>query len=259
MRRGRGVEKFSGNELHTSRKFNFFYRRMDPYAALALISNPKEKYEAYRKTLIEKIQDDCSSYEASLFPFFAHLTAENANSSILAISRQLLTELGTTTPLPAAHVETILSNCLTQAHKRIVSFEEAIAAMRERLAKHYQEEGEWLKAATCLTLIPLDSGHRLVTDQYKIKTLLDIAYLYLEVEDFVSAESFMNRASVLLGKAGTQADPISQLRQKVREINIILNTIELIIHLYEGCFCSYLGFQEKVYRGQFKVFGTVPS
>lgn len=46
--------------------------------------------------------------------------------------------------------------------------------------------------------ITFDSGHRQITDAYKVRTYIHIVQLLLEDEDATTAETYLNRASLLL-------------------------------------------------------------
>ncbi len=71
---------------------------------------------------------------------------------------------------------------------------------REHLADVYEREEEWTEAAKMLAGIPLDSGIRVLEDNYKVEKYIRIAMLYLQDDESVSAETFLNRASVLINE-----------------------------------------------------------
>lgn len=79
----------------------------------------------------------------------------------------------------------------------MISFEEQVATIRQHLASIYEREERWKDAASVLSHIPLETGQRQYTVDYKLETYLKIARLYLEDEDVPQAESFINRASML--------------------------------------------------------------
>ncbi|CAG0888827.1 unnamed protein product [Cyprideis torosa] len=60
----------------------------------------------------------------------------------------------------------------------------------------YEREGEWQKAATALEGIPLENEQKYSVNM-KLETYLKIARLYLEHDDPVQAETYVNRASLL--------------------------------------------------------------
>jgi COP9 signalosome complex subunit 4 len=65
------------------------------------------------------------------------------------------------------------------------------------LADIYERESNWKDAAQVLTGIPLETGQKQYSVDYKLETYLKIARLYLEDEDHVQAEAFINRAAQL--------------------------------------------------------------
>lgn len=70
--------------------------------------------------------------------------------------------------------------------------------MREKLASILEEEEEWSEAAKTLMSITFESGHRTIPDAYKVRTYIHIVQLLLEDEDATIAESYLNRASLIL-------------------------------------------------------------
>lgn len=87
---------------------------------------------------------------------------------------------------------------------RVVSFEEQDAAIREILAEAYQESDDFVEAAKMLAGIQLESSQREVTDDSKVKTWMRICRLYLEEDDTMTAEIYLNRAKNLLYKVDNQ-------------------------------------------------------
>lgn len=86
--------------------------------------------------------------------------------------------------------------------------------IREELADLYQDQENWSEAAAMLKGIPMDSGTRIVPgtsssssssshndnaslDDYKVKIYIKIVRLYLEDEDSVNADAYLNRAAML--------------------------------------------------------------
>lgn len=100
----------------------------------------------------------------------------------------------------------------------MISFEEQVANVRQHLASIYERENNWKEAASVLVGIPLETGQKYVPDffssitffvyviickfrkytvDYKLETYMKIARLYLEDDDPMLAESYINRASLL--------------------------------------------------------------
>lgn len=98
----------------------------------------------------------------------------------------------------------------------MISFEEQVANVRQHLASIYERESNWKEAASVLVGIPLETGQKYLlictlflyyviiiltfrkyTVDYKLETYMKIARLYLEDDDPMLAESYINRASLL--------------------------------------------------------------
>jgi COP9 signalosome complex subunit 4 len=80
------------------------------------------------------------------------------------------------------------------------------------LAKLYEAEEEWREAAKILIGIPLDTGQRVLEPEYKVNIYVKIAQLYLEDDESVQAEAYINRASELIHQC---KDETLKLRYKV--------------------------------------------
>lgn len=72
--------------------------------------------------------------------------------------------------------------------------------------------------------IPLETGQRQYTTDYKLETYLKIARLYLEDEDVSQAESFINRASML------QAETKNESLQIMYKVRIVCTLEGIFIH-----------------------------
>ncbi|KAK7830986.1 hypothetical protein U0070_018530 [Myodes glareolus] len=116
----------------------------------------------------------------------------------LVISRQLLTDFCTHLPnLPDSTAKEIYHFTLEKIQPRVISFEEQVASIRQHLASIYEKEEDWRNAAQVLVGIPLETGQKQYNVDYKLETYLKIARLYLEDDDPVQAEAYINRASLL--------------------------------------------------------------
>ena len=147
----------------------------------------------------------------------------NENVS-LVISRQILTEFGNhLTKLPDDVAKIVSHFTLDKVQPRNISFEEQVAGIRQHLAGIYERNQCWKDAANVLVGIPLETGQKQYTVDYKLETYLKIARLYLEDDDALQAESFINRASLL------QADTKNE---------------ELLV-LYKVCYARVLDYRRK--------------
>ncbi|KAG1696343.1 hypothetical protein DVH05_018475 [Phytophthora capsici] len=158
---------------------------------IAHIPDQKEKTAAYKTLLEERLQD-----LTSLKTIVTHLLGEDV---LLVISRAAITHL-------ASIVEGIdvdahpwklefICFCLAKIKPRILSFEEPDVMFRESLAAMYMDEEEYIEAAKALAAINLESSTRQYTDIEKAEKYVKIAELYLQEDETVDAENFINRAS----------------------------------------------------------------
>ncbi|KAG9019533.1 hypothetical protein FRB90_000842 [Tulasnella sp. 427] len=81
--------------------------------------------------------------------------------------------------------------------QRSVSFQEQATALRLKLADIYEAEEEWSEAAKTLMGLNFDSGG-LAEDEQKLNIYIRIVRLLLEDEDSVQAETWQNRAGLLI-------------------------------------------------------------
>ncbi|KAJ3277180.1 COP9 signalosome complex subunit 4 [Terramyces sp. JEL0728] len=113
----------------------------------------------------------------------------------LVLSRQIFNDFIAT--FDSTRDKSIWVYALEQLSSRQVPFEEQISVIREKLADIYQEDENWQEAANVLQGIPMESSSRTISEDYKIKIYLRIVQLLLEVEDNVSADAYLNRATLL--------------------------------------------------------------
>eukprot|EP01108_Squamamoeba_japonica_P006714 TRINITY_DN5482_c0_g2_i1.p1 TRINITY_DN5482_c0_g2~~TRINITY_DN5482_c0_g2_i1.p1 ORF type:complete len:405 (+),score=187.27 TRINITY_DN5482_c0_g2_i1:78-1292(+) len=134
----------------------------------------------------------------------ALLDAVCAESSPLAVSRDVLAAFAKTVSKRGDNeaknelLKEAAHHALDAAEGRAVAFEEQLTAVREALADLYQADEAFSDAARVLTAIPLDSGQRMLDPKYKVSINVRIARLFLEDEDSVEAERYLNRASDLI-------------------------------------------------------------
>lgn len=121
----------------------------------------------------------------------------NENVS-LVISRQLLTEVAQHLVKVEDSISKAVSHyTLEVVQPRVISFEDQVGIIRQHLADIYEREQNWRQAAQVLVGIPLETGQKQYTTAYKLETYLKIARLYLEDEDPVQGEAYINRAAQL--------------------------------------------------------------
>uniref|UniRef100_A0A8C5D9B4 COP9 constitutive photomorphogenic homolog subunit 4 (Arabidopsis) n=1 Tax=Gouania willdenowi TaxID=441366 RepID=A0A8C5D9B4_GOUWI len=154
----------------------------------------KDLAAKYRQILEKAVQFTDADQLESLKAFVEAMVNENVS---LVISRQLLTDFCTHLPsLPDATAKAVYHFTLEKIQPRVISFEEQVASIRQHLATIYEKEGDWRNAAQVLVGIPLETGQKQYNVDYKLDTYLKIARLYLEDDDPVQAEAYINRASL---------------------------------------------------------------
>ncbi|KAL1396798.1 hypothetical protein pipiens_010255 [Culex pipiens pipiens] len=133
----------------------------------------KEQADKYRALLEQILLNTETELVETLKIFIEAIVNEHVS---LVISRQVLSDVG-------AHL-TKLPDDISKAHP---------AAPGADLRAQPELEGGGQRARG----IPLETGQKPYSLDYKLETYLKIARLYLEDEDPVQAEAFINRASIL--------------------------------------------------------------
>ncbi|KIM90828.1 hypothetical protein PILCRDRAFT_811315 [Piloderma croceum F 1598] len=129
-------------------------------------------------------------------------TVVNQDSVGLVVGRQVLSEL--VKSLGGGIIKDnelrkrIVEDTLATVQPRITSYEEQVNSLRFQLADLLEEDEEWSEAARVLMGISLDSGQRTMPDEDKLRVYVRIVRLLLEDEDSVQAESYYNRAALLV-------------------------------------------------------------
>lgn len=168
----------------------------DGLTAAASLGEASEKTEAFTLLLDDALSRK-SQTDLRLF-----VDAMVAESTPLFVSRALLSSFAKSlAALPEDDGELLRSiahYALDAADPRVVAFEEQVTALRETLADVYQRDEQFTDAARVLARIPLDSGQRILEPTYKVQVNVRIARLFLEDEDNVEAERYLNRASEIV-------------------------------------------------------------
>ncbi|KAL3505282.1 hypothetical protein ACH5RR_035123 [Cinchona calisaya] len=108
-----------------------------------------------------------------------------------------------------------------------------VLIIREKLAELYESEQLWSKAAQMLSCIDLDSGMRVIDDTFRLSKCVQIACLYLEDDDAVNAEAFINKASFLVSNSRHE---VLNLQYKVcyaRILDLKRKFLEAALHYYD--------------------------
>jgi len=151
-----------------------------------------EKYKVVLEAILKLGEDELVD---GLKAFIEAIVNENVS---LVISRQLLTDVATELVKIEGSVSKAVSHfTLEVVQPRVISFEEQVGCIRQHLADIYEREHNWRQAAQVLVGIPLETGQKQYSVDYKLETYLKIARLYLEDEDPVQGEAYINRAAQL--------------------------------------------------------------
>nr|ABR18081.1 unknown [Picea sitchensis] len=194
----------------------------------AAITDQRQKIEQY-KLILASIFSSNNVQNAKAF--IDHMVSDDVP---LVASRQLLQifaqELGQLEP--DAHKE-IAHYALAQIQPRVVSFEEQVSIIREKLAELFETEQQWSKAAQMLSGIDLDSGIRMLDDTYKLSKCVQIARLYLEDDDAVNAEIFIKKASFLVSGSHDEALNLEYKVCYARILDMKRKFLEAALRYYE--------------------------
>ena len=170
---------------------------MSSLADIAAVGDQKSRIELYKSLLTTCVAE---SNGEQLKQLIEHIVAEDVP---LVASRQVLQEMaGALTSLPSALTKEIGLFAVEKIHPRVTSFEEQVSTIREKLAALYEEEEDWSNAAKMLAGIPLDSGIRVLEDNYKVEKYIKISMLYLEVRRDAPAAAAGGRAAVRSQRRG---------------------------------------------------------
>lgn len=162
----------------------------------------KEQADKYRSLLENILTNNGTELVDTLKLFVEAIVNEHVS---LVISRQILTDVGNRLTELNDEVSKIVSHfTLDKVQPRVISFEEQVAGIRQHLAQIYERNQNWREAANVLVGIPLETGQKQYSVDYKLETYLKIARLYLEDDDPVQAEAFINRASLLQAETGSE-------------------------------------------------------
>jgi len=160
---------------------------------IASVADQKERTAQYRDVVTE-----CLAGGGNVEGLKAMVTHMMSDDVPLVISRQILQTLcqEVVTTLPAEQQRETAAFALEKMSPRVMSFDEQVSVLREGLSKLYQNDAEWSRAAKMLAGIDLDSGTRVLSDEYKLRKCVQIAMLYLEDDDAVVVEQRRLRDAV---------------------------------------------------------------
>lgn len=168
---------------------------MDHLTSIAELS-PEEQKATYENLLAHASSPD------ELRQIAEHLL-DPASNIALFVARPLFGSLIER----SSESEELLTHLLTLSAPRITMFEEQIGQLRETLATRYETQGEYLEAARALQNISLESGQRVIPEEYKLKIYVRIIRCLLEEEEAISADTYLNRATSLI-QPSTDAETV---------------------------------------------------
>ncbi|KAK9836339.1 hypothetical protein WJX81_006781 [Elliptochloris bilobata] len=161
--------------------------------SIASLADQKQKVEQYRNLLGSLV---AASDVDGLQGLIDHMLSESVP---LVVSRQILLAFSQDiNRLPPDTNKAVATYALERIQPRVVSYEEPVTTIREQLAATLEAEEDWAKAAQVLAGIDLDSGMRVLDNEYKLRQNIKIAMLYLEDDDAVNAEAFIKKAASLI-------------------------------------------------------------
>jgi COP9 signalosome complex subunit 4 len=163
-------------------------------SAISAINEQKQKIDKYLQLFNELFE----AKDVELMKIFIeHIVSEDR---AIVVTRTLLQDIASMLgKLPPDLFKDIAHYTLDKIQVRMVTFEKQVEIIRENLADVYEKEGDFVQAARILIGIPLESGHRYLQPEYKVRINVRIAKLFLTVEDSVQAEIYLNRAAALFG------------------------------------------------------------
>ncbi|ALC41033.1 CSN4 [Drosophila busckii] len=166
------------------------------------IGTHKDQADKYRQLLKSVLSNTGPELIDTLKLFVEAIVNEHVS---LVIARQILNDVGVElSKLPDDMSKQLSHFTLEKVHPRVISFEEQVAGIRFHLANIYERNQQWRDAATVLVGIPLETGQKQYSVECKLGTYLKIARLYLEDNDSVQAELFINRASLLQAETSSE-------------------------------------------------------
>lgn len=167
----------------------------------------------------------------------------------LVVARQVLGELVKALdedPLKAndeLQKSVILSTL--ESIQRSVSFQEQATALRLKLADIYESEEDWSDAAKTLMGLNFDSG-RLAEDEQKLNIYVRIVRLLLEDEDSVQAETYQNRAGLLIHSTSNRELQLSYKLCQARINDYTRKFVEAAMRYHELSWVAEIDDEERL-------------
>lgn len=198
-----GIEvNMAANYAKTSKGISTAALRSQLMGLINFTGTHKDQADKYRQLLKTVLTNTGQELIDGLRLFVEAIVNEHVS---LVISRQILNDVGSELSKLPDDLSKMLSHfTLEKVNPRVISFEEQVAGIRFHLANIYERNQQWRDAATVLVGIPLETGQKQYSVECKLGTYLKIARLYLEDNDSVQAELFINRASLLQAETNSE-------------------------------------------------------
>ncbi|RUS29362.1 hypothetical protein BC938DRAFT_480749 [Jimgerdemannia flammicorona] len=222
---------------------------MDVRARLTEIQLTDQKNRpAEYHTLLDKILavEDQPSVVKELQIFLDAVIHEQVG---LVVSRQVLSDFCSLVDrvVDIEARKEVLKYAIERIQPRVVSFEEQMSIIREKLSEAYEKEDDYIEAAKVLQGIPLDSGHRTISDEYKLKIYIQIVRLLLEEDEAISAETYLNRAALLIHTSKDQKVNLSFKLSQARIFDFRRRFLEASSKYHELSYAPDLDEEEKIH------------
>eukprot|EP00295_Goniomonas_pacifica_P025110 CAMPEP_0175945012 /NCGR_PEP_ID=MMETSP0108-20121206/26464_1 /TAXON_ID=195067 ORGANISM="Goniomonas pacifica, Strain CCMP1869" /NCGR_SAMPLE_ID=MMETSP0108 /ASSEMBLY_ACC=CAM_ASM_000204 /LENGTH=416 /DNA_ID=CAMNT_0017270225 /DNA_START=1 /DNA_END=1251 /DNA_ORIENTATION=- len=194
------------------------------------VSEQRQRITEYKTLLSDLVQKG----DAEVLEVFTnHIVAERIP---VVVSRQVLQELSTvifTSSVSVITQKKVAMFLLEKLRPRVSSFEEVFAHTTEKLSEIFETEEDWRKAAELLREVPLTSGLRQLSDDYKAEKYIKIAQLFLECDEPVEAEAFVNRATAIIHKCTHPRLKFSHQACRARILDSQRRFLDSARHYYE--------------------------
>lgn len=163
-----------------------------------------DKGLAYQNLLDKIVTSNSDSLIQNLKAFVDAALDESLGT---VASRPILDKFSQTTLDQIGDIETrkgIAVYTIEKLEPRVHFFEEQDTVIRDKLARIYEEDEDYLAAAKVLQAMKIESSQRQTKDTEKLEVYIRIMRNLLEVDDTINAETYLNRATSVIHKSNNQ-------------------------------------------------------
>ncbi|KAK4050361.1 hypothetical protein OIO90_005154 [Microbotryomycetes sp. JL221] len=139
----------------------------------------------------------------------------------------------------------LLSLTLDKMSTRTSQFEQQTSALREQYADLLEQDEEYTEAARILIGIPLESSSRSIED--KLRIYIRIVRLFLEEQDSTSAETFFNRASLIIHQTKNQELQLHYKLSQARMFDFDRKFVEAASKYHDISYNQMIGEDERLH------------